>query len=845
MTTMGEQLRHLATQGNDNQAKLSALEQTMRQQYLSSGTTNPQVPGGYAPSCQSNKLVSKNKEPEMLRPKTTFRSWAKSYKTIAGSKDHRFKLLLEWAESQDAPITNSDLDLLTEIPEALDLASQVYASLNIYTEDGTEARTIVDNTPGDNGAEAWRLLAKRFDPATEGNNISLMNQILQPPKGKIDNITYLIEKWEELVQRQEMRTRTTILTESTRRTLLVNMCPDVLADHLMMHGQLYPTYQAAKSFIRDYVERSKSRPTPMDVGELEQDDHEQDNYENELNAIAKGKGRGRWGKSIGKSNDVQKKKEESQDDWFPFPCHRCGKKGHKSMNCPQKKKGSGKGSGKSPGKSSESLTKNADSMEEDDNNGNDDCNECDDDCNEIGGIFELSALDSVPDPWAKGDDPWAASLVHGRRTKRFCSSFGCTDQKCNSHESITDNMHGNVRTANNINDDFVGTGNFHRMAPDINDDLMGTGDSHRVTPDIKHVSVIDAKNSNGVFLGTGENNKTAGDEHVTEDFMGTDEIKMLADIKIAANHMHVIDADNVNGDFKVAADLPVKSTSLFPADSSKFLKNNDDVHKLIDRINLFARGLNCPPGLEPMVQPAQMEQLDDIENRIRQFNQNIKPALDMSFSIDTPHLTVNPKFADKMAGLLWNLWCMGMPVPDSDLDSDTVMDLDAMDDIDGVQIGGAGSMVEITVDSGAAEVVAPTDFADQYPISESAAKNTRYRSATGKLVQNKGERRVQLLTENGDLSKMTFQLTDVNKPLASAGRITGKGNRIVLDDDGSYIENKATLKRIPLYKKKNVFIMRAWIANPPKSKTASMKKSDSDKMDVDGLANQGFIGRGN
>ena len=47
---------------------------------------------------------------------------------------------------------------------------------------------------------------------------------------------------------------------------------------------------------------------------------------------------------------------------------------------------------------------------------------------------------------------------------------------------------------------------------------------------------------------------------------------------------------------------------------------------------------------------------------------------------------------------------------------------------------------------------------------------------------------------------MRFRATDVAKPLASATKVTEKGNRIVLDEIGcaSYIENKKTGANIPL-----------------------------------------------
>ena len=64
---------------------------------------------------------------------------------------------------------------------------------------------------------------------------------------------------------------------------------------------------------------------------------------------------------------------------------------------------------------------------------------------------------------------------------------------------------------------------------------------------------------------------------------------------------------------------------------------------------------------------------------------------------------------------------------------------------------------------------------------------------------------------------MAFQATTkVQKPLAAASKVTAKGNRIVLDDEGSdsYIENKKTGTRIPLTMENGVYMMEMVVAPP-------------------------------
>lgn len=55
---------------------------------------------------------------------------------------------------------------------------------------------------------------------------------------------------------------------------------------------------------------------------------------------------------------------------------------------------------------------------------------------------------------------------------------------------------------------------------------------------------------------------------------------------------------------------------------------------------------------------------------------------------------------------------------------------------------------------------------------------------------------------------MTLEVADVTKPLASAGRISAKGHRIVRGDHDAYKERKQTGHRVKFCKKGNVLAAR-------------------------------------
>ena len=65
------------------------------------------------------------------------------------------------------------------------------------------------------------------------------------------------------------------------------------------------------------------------------------------------------------------------------------------------------------------------------------------------------------------------------------------------------------------------------------------------------------------------------------------------------------------------------------------------------------------------------------------------------------------------------------------------------------------------------------------------------------------------------------QASDVTKPLGAAREIVKAGNRIVLDEDSSYIENKTTKKKIPITRKNGMFMVTMRIPDKGPSKEES------------------------
>ena len=68
---------------------------------------------------------------------------------------------------------------------------------------------------------------------------------------------------------------------------------------------------------------------------------------------------------------------------------------------------------------------------------------------------------------------------------------------------------------------------------------------------------------------------------------------------------------------------------------------------------------------------------------------------------------------------------------------------------------------------------------------------------------------------------MTFQVAEVTNILGSVSRIVNAGHRVIFDtpEIGSYLENKATGKRIALRQHNGVYLLDVWVEpNPNKNK---------------------------
>ena len=121
--------------------------------------------------------------------------------------------------------------------------------------------------------------------------------------------------------------------------------------------------------------------------------------------------------------------------------------------------------------------------------------------------------------------------------------------------------------------------------------------------------------------------------------------------------------------------------------------------------------------------------------------------------------------------------------------------------------------IDVAVDSGATEtLMAESTLAGVIDITEGAAfkRGATYEVANGEEIPNLGERKFLGYMEDGAVRGITAQVCAVNKTLMSVNKIANKGNRVVFDDDGSYIEDKTTEDRTYMTQVGGMYSLKMW-----------------------------------
>ena len=126
-----------------------------------------------------------------------------------------------------------------------------------------------------------------------------------------------------------------------------------------------------------------------------------------------------------------------------------------------------------------------------------------------------------------------------------------------------------------------------------------------------------------------------------------------------------------------------------------------------------------------------------------------------------------------------------------------------------------GAMTEVTVDSAAEESVCPKDWGSQFGLQPVAPDDQiAFVNASGGRIIHYGSRKVVVAAVDGQHLGMTFQVTDVKKPLLAVSRLLEHGNIVkfgpLLGD--SFVQNVATGSKLMLERRGNSWVISGSLA---------------------------------
>ena len=118
---------------------------------------------------------------------------------------------------------------------------------------------------------------------------------------------------------------------------------------------------------------------------------------------------------------------------------------------------------------------------------------------------------------------------------------------------------------------------------------------------------------------------------------------------------------------------------------------------------------------------------------------------------------------------------------------------------------------KITVDSGAGESVWPKDLLKEVKIEESAQSlnGGGFLAANGTRMKNYGKKHIRFDSGDGPEKAMSFQVTDVRKPLAAVSRIVDRGNKGQFGPrpEDNFIENILSKERILMVRDNGTYVI--------------------------------------
>ena len=191
--------------------------------------------------------------------------------------------------------------------EQIQVSRHLFLILVMLTEKA--ALRIVQAVHDTNGADALRLMYRRYNPLTQERMLAKLNEVLQVDSGT-DERTYMdnVVQWEQRIHEFETVSRET-LPENVKRAIITERSPSAIRTHLLVNDQTLTRCATVRAAIEAFLAVGRkwgpdhSGPAPMDVDAMTRKGKGK-------GGKSKGKGKGSKDKEKGnsKGNDTEKEK---------------------------------------------------------------------------------------------------------------------------------------------------------------------------------------------------------------------------------------------------------------------------------------------------------------------------------------------------------------------------------------------------------------------------------------------------------------------------------------------------------------------------------------------------------
>ena len=118
--------------------------------------------------------------------------------------------------------------------------------------------------------------------------------------------------------------------------------------------------------------------------------------------------------------------------------------------------------------------------------------------------------------------------------------------------------------------------------------------------------------------------------------------------------------------------------------------------------------------------------------------------------------------------------------------------------------------VEMIVDSGASGTVVNENMIKAVEATN-VKSDVSYKLADGSRVHHMGEKAFTAITDQGHVRQMVAAVTEVDDALLSVSKVVKAGNRVVFDEEGSYIEHKTSGEVTPLIGQRGLYKLKMWV----------------------------------